>query len=46
VIAPVLTLGARFRRAVATSLVIITITGLAALASHLIAGSRPTSASR
>ena len=30
-----------FRRAVATSLVIITITGVAALASHLLAGSRP-----
>ena len=43
VIVPVLTLwlGAGFRRAVATSLVIITLTGLAALASHLIAGSRP-----
>jgi uncharacterized membrane protein YfcA len=43
VIVPVLTLwlGLPFRRAVATSLVIITITGLAALASHLLAGSRP-----
>ena len=43
VIVPVLTmwLGAPFRRAIATSLVIITLTGLAALASHLIAGSRP-----
>ena len=43
VIVPVLTLwlGAGFRRAVATSLVIITLTGLAALASHLLAGSRP-----
>jgi uncharacterized membrane protein YfcA len=43
VIVPVLTLwlGAPFRRAVATSLVIITLTGLAALASHLLAGSRP-----
>jgi uncharacterized protein len=43
VIVPVLTLwlGAGFRRAVATSLVIITLTGLAALASHLVAGSRP-----
>jgi len=43
VIVPVLTmwLGAPFRRAVATSLVIITLTGLAALASHLITGSRP-----
>ena len=39
-IVPVLTLwlGFSFRRAVATSLVIITITGLAALASHLVAG--------
>ena len=38
VIVPVLTLwlGAPFRRAVATSLVIITLTGLAALASHLL----------
>jgi uncharacterized membrane protein YfcA len=43
VIVPVLTLwlGAPFRRAVATSLVIITLTGLAALASHLVAGARP-----
>ncbi|HWK28155.1 MAG TPA: sulfite exporter TauE/SafE family protein [Solirubrobacter sp.] len=43
VIVPVLTLwfGAGFRRAVATSLVIICLTGLAALASHLIAGARP-----
>ena len=43
VIVPVLTLwlGAPFRRAVATSLVIITLTGLAALASHLVTGSRP-----
>jgi uncharacterized membrane protein YfcA len=43
VIVPVLTLwlGAGFRRAVGTSLVIICLTGLAALASHLIAGSRP-----
>jgi len=42
-IVPVLTLGLglAFRRAVATSLVIITITGLAALASHLIAGATP-----
>ena len=42
-IVPVLSLWLQtpFRRAVATSLVIITITGLAALASHLIAGSRP-----
>lgn len=39
-IVPVLTLlfGAGFRRAIATSLVIITLTGLAALASHLAAG--------
>ena len=43
VIVPVLTLwlGAPFRRAVATSLVIITLTGLAALASHLLTGARP-----
>jgi uncharacterized protein len=43
VIVPVMTLwlGVPFRRAVATSLVIITLTGLAALASHLITGSRP-----
>jgi len=43
VIVPVLTLwlDVPFRRAVGTSLVIITITGCAALASHLIAGSRP-----
>jgi len=43
VIVPVLTLWllVPFRRAVATSLVIITITGCAALASHLLAGSRP-----
>ena len=42
-IVPVLTLGLglAFRRAVATSLVIITITGLAALASHLVAGATP-----
>ena len=41
VIVPVLTLwfGTGFRRAVATSLVIITFTGVVALASHLIAGS-------
>lgn len=40
VIVPLLTvwLGMGFRRAVATSLVIITITGLAALVSHLVAG--------
>lgn len=43
VIVPILTLWLEtpFRRAVATSLVIITITGVAALASHLLAGSRP-----
>jgi uncharacterized membrane protein YfcA len=43
VIVPVLTLwlGAGFRHAVATSLVIITLTGLAALASHLLTGARP-----
>jgi len=43
VIVPVLTLwlDVPFRRAVATSLVIITITGCSALASHLLAGSRP-----
>jgi uncharacterized membrane protein YfcA len=43
VIVPVLTLwlATPFRRAVATSLVIITLTGLAALATHLLAGSRP-----
>ena len=43
VIVPVLTLwlGTPFRRAVATSLVIICLTGLAALASHLLAGARP-----
>lgn len=41
VLVPLLTLwlGLSFRRAVATSLVIITLTGLAALASHLAAGS-------
>ena len=41
VIVPVLTLwfGTGFRRAVATSLVIITFTGIVALASHLLAGS-------
>ena len=40
-IVPVLTLwfGAGFRRAVATSLVIITFTGVVALTSHLVAGS-------
>lgn len=40
VIVPVLTLwfGMSFRRAVGTSLVIITLTGLAALASHLVTG--------
>jgi uncharacterized membrane protein YfcA len=43
VIVPVLTLwlGAGFRLAVATSLVIITLTGLAALTSHLLTGARP-----
>jgi uncharacterized membrane protein YfcA len=43
VIVPVLTLwmGAPFRRAVGTSLVIIGITGVAALVSHLAAGARP-----
>jgi uncharacterized membrane protein YfcA len=43
VIVPVLTLwlGLGFRRGVATSLVIITLTGLAALASHLVTGARP-----
>jgi uncharacterized membrane protein YfcA len=42
-IVPVLTLwyGVGFRRAVATSLVIITLTGAAALASHLLAGAAP-----
>jgi uncharacterized membrane protein YfcA len=42
-IVPVLTLGLglAFRRAVATSLVIITLTGVAALASHLLTGARP-----
>ena len=42
-IVPVLTLwlGVGFRRAVATSLVIITLTGTAALASHLVAGAAP-----
>jgi uncharacterized protein len=42
-IVPVLTLwlGTGFRRAVATSLVIITLTALAALAGHLIAGAAP-----
>ncbi len=41
-IVPVLTLwlDVSFRRAVATSLVIITLTGLAALASHLVAGAQ------
>jgi uncharacterized protein len=43
VIVPVLTLwfGVTFRRAVATSLVIITLTGCVALASHLAAGAAP-----
>jgi uncharacterized membrane protein YfcA len=42
VIVPVLVLwlGAGFRRAVATSLVIITLTGAVALTSHLLAGAR------
>jgi uncharacterized membrane protein YfcA len=42
-ILPVLTLsyGVGFRRAVATSLVIITLTGAAALVSHLVAGATP-----
>jgi hypothetical protein len=42
-IVPVLTLGLElaFRRAVATSLVIITLTGIAALASHLATGAAP-----
>ena len=43
IIVPALTLGLKlaFRRAVATSLVIITLTGLAALASHLLTGATP-----
>ena len=43
VIVPVLTiwLAVPFRRAVGTSLVIIGLTGIAALASHLVAGARP-----
>ncbi|HEX6022730.1 MAG TPA: sulfite exporter TauE/SafE family protein, partial [Solirubrobacter sp.] len=42
-IVPVLTLwlGTPFRRAVGTSLLIIGLTGLAALTSHLVAGARP-----
>jgi uncharacterized protein len=42
-IVPVLTLGfgVGFRRAVASSLVIITLTGLAALVSHLVTGAAP-----
>jgi uncharacterized membrane protein YfcA len=42
-IVPVLALGLglAFHRAVATSLVIITLTGLAALAAHLVTGARP-----
>jgi hypothetical protein len=46
VIVPVLTLwfGVTFRRAVATSLVIITLTGAAALASHLVTGAAPEGA--
>jgi uncharacterized protein len=43
IVVPVLTVwfGVGFRRAVATSLVIITLTGVAALASHLVAGAAP-----
>jgi uncharacterized membrane protein YfcA len=43
IVVPVLTLGfgVSFRRAVATSLVIITLTGAAALASHLVTGAAP-----
>jgi len=43
IVVPVLSiwLGAGFRRAVATSLVIITLTGVAALVSHLVAGATP-----
>jgi uncharacterized protein len=37
-------LGVGFRRAVATSLVIITLTGVAGLASHLVAGAAPDAA--
>ena len=37
----VLGLGLAFRRGVATSLVIITLTGVAALASHLLTGAKP-----
>ena len=42
-IVPVFTLwlGLGFRRAVATSLVAITLTGVAALGSHLVAGAAP-----
>ena len=42
-IVPVLALGLglAFRRAVATSLVIITLTGIAALTTHLLTGARP-----
>jgi uncharacterized membrane protein YfcA len=43
ILVPVLTLwlGLGLRRAIATSLVIITLTGLAALVSHLVAGAAP-----
>ena len=43
IVVPVLSiwLGAGFRRAVATSLVIVTLTGVAALVSHLVAGAAP-----
>ncbi len=43
IVVPVLSVwfGAGFRRAVATSLVIITLTGAAALLSHLVAGAAP-----
>jgi uncharacterized protein len=43
IVVPVLSLwfGVSFRRAVATSLVIITLTGVAALTSHLVAGAAP-----
>jgi uncharacterized protein len=43
IVVPVLSLwlGTGFRRAVATSLVIITLTGAAALVSHLVAGAAP-----
>jgi uncharacterized membrane protein YfcA len=46
IVVPVLSLwlGLGFRRAVATSLVIITLTGVAGLASHLVAGAAPDAA--